>query len=252
MTLHPPDSFFEEPFTLPTPDGKKIYGILNKSTKPNGKVVVLSHGMTGHPQEYIHVIARNVLTASGYDVLRFGYYNEQDDARKLVECTIETHADDLNSVCNQLQPHYSKIFVAGHSYGGLSALYANPDVAALAFWDSSYRVYDSFWKKLAKKMENTPYYTIGWGSDRVISSKMIEFDRNASYEDLAALAAKIKTPSLVVTAEEEKNDPARSPLFGALTCSKKSIEIKGANHIFTNGHTVYDLLDSTAEWFDAH
>ncbi len=252
MIPRPPLTFSEEAFVIPTTDGKRIYGILNKSTKPNGKVVVLSHGMTGDPIEFIHVTSRNVFTSYGYDVLRFGYYNEADDARKLIDCTVKTHATDLNAICDHMRTLYQKVYVAGHSYGGLTALYANPNVDALAFWDSSYRIYDSFWKVLAKKLENTPYYTIGWGCDRVIGAEMIAFDRDESFEKLAALAAAIQTPSLVAMSEAEKDNPARKPLFGALKCTKKAVEIKGANHVFTNGHTVYDLLEATLEWFDAH
>ncbi|MDD3181230.1 MAG: alpha/beta hydrolase [Alphaproteobacteria bacterium] len=252
MTLRPPNSFSEETFTLPTPDDKKIYGILNKSTNPNGKVVVLSHGMTDHYHGYLAVIARNVFTAQGYDVVGFNYYAFENDARKLNECTIQTHADDLNLICNHFRPSYDKLCIAGHSYGGYAIIVANTGADALAFWDSSFVPYESFWKEHAPKLESTRFHIHGWGCYNLTNPAMIKLDQNTSEAGAVAMAQKITAPSLVVLAAESQENPVRTILYDSLACPKKLIDIDGANHMFTNGHTVYDLLDTTMEWFDAH
>jgi len=242
----------EESFTLDTPDGKKIYGLLNRATQPSGKAIILSHGLTGHPGEYIHIMARNFFTQHGYDVIRFSYYAEQADARKLIECTILTHAEDLALVCNHFRQTHGQLYVAGHSYGGLSLLYANPPATAFAFWDSSYLLYEGFWKRMIKELPNTSFYIIGWGSYHLINPAMVALDKSTTVEELNALAAKITTPSLVVLSEESRDNPSRTPLFPALNCTKKATMIDGANHVFTNGDTARDLLQTTLEWFDVH
>ena len=242
----------EEAFALPTPDGKKIYGLLNRAEKPSGKVVILSHGLTGHPREYLHIIARDFFTARGYDVVRFAYYSEPSDARKLQECTVLTHADDLNIVCDHFRTLYKKIYVAGHSYGGLTMFYANPDADALGFWDASFHTYESFWKTTAIKLEGTPYFIKGWGDYSLMNPAMIEFDKKMSGDAIVAVAQKINTPSLVVLAGLLDQNPVRTIIYDSLTCEKKLVDIKEADHCFTNGQTVYDLLKETIDWFDQH
>ncbi|MFA6280704.1 MAG: alpha/beta fold hydrolase [Bdellovibrionales bacterium] len=250
--MHPAAPPLEEPFSLAAVDGKKIYGLLNRSRTPSKKVIVLAHGFTGHPREYLHVIARNFFAAKGYDVVRFSFYSQESDARKLVECTIQTHADDLAFICDHFRPLYDKLYVAGHSYGGKAMIHANTQAAALGFWDSSFLTYETFWKANATKLEGTPYYTAGWGCDNLINPAMIEMDKNTSESDLIALAQKITTPSLVITAENEGEPTTRTILYDALICPKSYVEIKGADHCFTNGDTVYDMLERTLEWFNQH
>ena len=77
-------------FDLDAFDGKKIWCRLNKAEKGAAKkVVILSHGLTGHPNEYLHQIARDFFTARGYDVCRFSYYHDGDDYRTLTDCTLK-------------------------------------------------------------------------------------------------------------------------------------------------------------------
>lgn len=240
----------EEIFALPTPDGKKIYGLLNKAEKPNGKVVIIAHGLTGHINEYLHLIARDFFTGRGYDVVRLSFYDDPEDARKLSECTIETHAQDLRQVFDRFKTQYKKPFVIGHSYGGLSMLYAAPQAAALAFWDSSFRIYDSHWQSRAQKVEPNHYRVCIGGTYHQISAEMVEVDKQATIEKLNSLAARIVNPSIVLIAEESRDDQTRNPLFEALTCPKKRVEITGADHCFTKGQTVYALLNATYDWFE--
>ncbi|MGE4351796.1 MAG: alpha/beta hydrolase [Bdellovibrionales bacterium] len=253
MIQRPPETFSEEPFAIPTPDGKKIYGILNKSKSPNGKTILISHGLTGHSGEYLHVTARNLFTQCGYDVVRFNYYDAPPDARKLEECTIQTHADDLNLVGAHVRKTSTNLYVVGHSYGGLTLIHANPEVKALAFWDSSFFPYKVFWKDEAPQLGGTTFYHIcGWGCHNLINPAMIDFDRNMEESGIIALAKKIQTPSLVALAEKSQENPVRTIIYDTLTCPKKLVDIAGANHIFSNGHTAYDLLQETIDWFDAH
>lgn len=247
-----PDSFTEEPFALPTPDDKKIYGVFNKSKTPNGKVVILSHGLTDYLGNYMHVIARNVFTAQGYDVVRFNYYTTPDDARKLDECTIETHAADLNLICDHFRPSYTKLFIAGHSYGGLSMIYANPEAQALAFWDSSFFPYATFWKDEAPRLDDTAYHICGWGCHNLINPAMIAFDKAQEPDGVIARAHAIKTPSLVALAGESQENPVRTILFDSLLCARKLVDIQDANHTFSNGHTLFTLLDETVAWFNQY
>lgn len=244
--------FTEEPFALATPDGKRIYGTLNHSRNPNGNLVILSHGLTGCAYEYIHLIARDRLATAGYDVVQFNYYSAFEDARKLFECTIQTHIDDLHLIYQHFGPAYQKLFCCGHSYGGLTLLLSNLDLNAQAFWDPAYQMYKTYWAKRIKYFLGTDTPCLVGGSYHVINPKMIERDMEIDEKELMARTQSVQAPSLVVNAGNSDIETQRSGLFGTLTCKKKFVEVEGADHCFTSGHTVYELLNETVAWFDEH
>ena len=123
-------------FSALSKDGKKVFGIFNAaaSGKVADKIVVIAHGLTGSPQDAMHQSARKYFNERGYDVARIAFYNSDPDGRLLRDCTLQLHADDLNAVVDRFSGQYKKLFVAGHSYGGLSTLFANPDATAISFW----------------------------------------------------------------------------------------------------------------------
>ncbi|MGE4351797.1 MAG: alpha/beta hydrolase [Bdellovibrionales bacterium] len=252
MIQRPPETFSEEPFAIPTPDGKKIYGTLYRSKTPNGSVVILSHGIMGSAHEYIHMMARNAMTQNGYDVVCFYYYVYGEAARSLRECTVETHQQDLRQICDHFRSSHQKLYVAGHSYGGRTLMLANPEAHAFAFWDSSFAISKDFWPDRAGDLPGTPYATLHGSSYHLIDPQMIELDRKIDDSDLSDRIRQIKAPSLVAIAEESVNSTTRSELFHTLSCEKKYVEIAGANHLFSKGNSVFDLLETTLDWFNLH
>lgn len=242
---------FEEPFALPTHDGKVIYGFLNRAQEnPLRRVIVMSHGMMGDPFEHQFMTARRFFNAQGYDVVRFAYYAPSKDARKFVDCTLSLHAMDLKVVCDNFRNLYDKIYLIGHSFGGLVMLRANPCAVAASFWDSSFTPYRGFVKYEGVPIEGTPYYTLNWGVNILIGPAMIEEIKNLSEQDSMNLARDFAAPSQVVLAENSVDNPNRVGLFHALTGDKEMVEIKGADHRFTRGNTVDLLLEATLSWFE--
>lgn len=143
-------------------DGVPVYYTLNKAKSDNSnKLIIIGHGLTGNRFEYIHQIAAPLMNDAGYDVIRIAFYADPKDAQKLDDCTVQTHADDLNDLLAQVSKDYNKVYYAGHSYGGLTALLANPDVHATAFWDSTY--VPDFWDNEAKYIPELNCFALGWG-----------------------------------------------------------------------------------------
>lgn len=243
----------ESQFILSTPDGKKIYGIANQANAhPAKSAVVIAHGLTGHANEHQHLSAMRYFNALGYDVYRPNFYGRSADARKLCEETVQTQADDFNIVCDTLRPQYDKLFLIGHSYGGLAVLFANPTATAISFWDASFTPYEGFWKEEAQKLEGTPYYILGYGSYNLINPAMIEEAKNLTEADSIALAQRIQAPSQVVLAGLCSENPVRTSLYDALLCPKELVDIEGADHIFSKGQTVHSLIAKTACWFERY
>ena len=240
----------EEKFSLRAEDAKDIYFVLNKlDDKPCDRVIVIGHGLTGHIDEALHHYAKTFFIKDGNaHVARLSFYSADENARNLSECTVDTHARDLNQLVAHLSQKYSKVFYVGHSYGGLTALLANPDVVATCFWDSTYL--PAFWDTEAQYNEALDAYIIGWGVDTIASKAMVEEAKALTAEAMKQKAADYKSPACVVLAgANDESIEGRQKLFDDLPNPKKQIVIADADHCFTNGLTVYELLSETANWF---
>jgi alpha-beta hydrolase superfamily lysophospholipase len=115
----------EQEWTVTARDGKVIYGITTFSAKKMDKAIVLVHGMLGHYNEYHLKVASIIFSQLGYDVLRFNLYGG-DKGRLFQDCTLQTHAQDLNNVLTRKTHGYKHVFAAGHSYGGPTIMIAQP------------------------------------------------------------------------------------------------------------------------------
>jgi hypothetical protein len=241
----------ETAFDLNALDGKKIRVWRNLAAdNPAQKAVILAHGLTGNPHEYLHMAARDYFNNKGYDVFRLSFYSGAPAYRVLPECTLDIHAKDLNIVVGHVRNSYKKVYVCGHSYGGLTLLIANPNADAVSFWDASFTPYKGFWKSDSPYIPELDCYTIGWGSANLIGKAMfkeaIEIDEKA--EDIAAA---FRRPAQVILAGESNENPVRTHLFDALSGVEKSFEdIKGATHCFTDGWIAQTLYQKTHEWFE--
>ena len=241
----------EVDFDLGAFDGKKISCRLNRSLSGSAqKAVILSHGLTGHPFEHIHMQAADYFTVRGYDVYRFAYYCDGNNYRTLSDCTLEIHGKDLNAVVDFAQQKYDQVFVCGHSYGGLTVLFAQPDVTAAAFWDASFTPYEAFWQSDAEHCAELDCYVLDWGCRYLVGKDMVEEAKSLTADKAEGMAAQFKAPSLVALAGDNAENANRGHLYEALSCEKDLQDITGADHCFTKGDTVYDLLEKTNNWFE--
>ncbi len=238
-------------FTLPTDDGFTLYGILNEAVVPgDGKLLVIMHGMGGHPMEYLHQTAMRYFTQAGYDVARFSFYSSEDDSRKLRHCLLKNQVADLHNVLAHFRGKYKKTCVAGHSYGGMTALVANPDVAAVSLWDSSLYPYHEYWARETSYEERLGYYVLDYGYEILVSKAMVE--ESCSY-DMAAmekLAQDFRSPFHIGVAGAHVDRPGQKQVFDLIRTPKKYSFIAGADHDFASGSTVFELMDETHEFFE--
>ncbi len=241
----------EHSFKLATPDGKQIFCILNQAgATPARRVVVLSHGLTGGPNEYMHQMARNHFLARGYDVVRFAYYWAEEGCRRLDETTLAIHAIDLNVVLDYARRKHEEIFVCGHSAGGLTMLFAQPKVTALSFWDSAYR---PGMMKFSEAIDGKTYLMFGGKRTLVGAAMVAEAQRLlASPEELHGMAASIQSPAQIIVAEDGDRLEMQQELLAALTTEKELHIVRDADHNFYHRNTVEELLELTEAWFARH
>lgn len=240
----------EMTFDVVAADGKKIFVYGNRAgDAPSDKAILIGHGLAGSPNSYMHMMARDYFNERGYDVYRMAFYWDEPGYRVLHECTLQGQGDDLNAVLDQVRAQHKKIYVCGHSYGGLTLVFANPKADALSFWDASYQPWGRFWSKAATPTAEGAYM-LHWEYDIKIGAPMIEEAKSLTRDKVRAMTARIQTPSQVMVAGASWLHDDTSMLFDDLTCTKDRYEIQRAGHTFVEGRTVYELLEKTHTWFE--
>lgn len=242
----------ENQIRIPAGDGKNIYCLKSQYAQTlSRKIVLTAHGLTGSPKEFIHQMARNYFLDRGYDVCRMAFYSGEDDARTLQDCDLNVHAADLNSVIKALKQDYDDIYVAGHSYGGTTILYACPDVKALAFWDPA--ALPSWPNRLTHLPDCQAHIYPSNGVCKVIGQKMVDEARALTADVISGKIKQITSPSIVLLAEAEyltNKGTNRKMVYDGLVCEKEFHFIPKADHCFTVQMTVLDLLEKTYNWFE--
>lgn len=243
----------ESHFDVVAPDGKKIFVYCNRAgDEPSEKAILIGHRLGGSPNGHIHIAARNYFTARGYDVYRMAFYWDEPDYRMLHECTVQIHADDYNAVLKKIRGSHKKLFACGHSYGGLTLVFANPKVDAISFWDPSYQPWDRFWSKSVIPAADNQTYLLKWEYYITVGAPMID-EAKAWTRDAAKLqTSHIKTPSQVIVAGDSWLKDDTQMLFDDLTCPKEYVTVEKAGHVFAEGQTVFDMLQKTHHWFEKY
>jgi alpha-beta hydrolase superfamily lysophospholipase len=245
----------EDEWKIDTPDGFKIYGITNMAADtPSDKCLVLVHGLTGSILNYLQKAASNFFVTKGYDVIRFSLYSFQGDARRLSQATLGTHAADLNQVIDEKASHYSKLFIAGHSYGGPTIMVAQPKNArALSLWDPSFDISNIIGKDLKRRKVDGGYIVdsgVEWfaGPD-VINEMTQKYD---SEECLSLSKSLSQTPIQVLHAKSDATIywKEKYSWHSAGHPENERHFIKGADHCFHRGNTLDEVLDLTHQWFE--
>ncbi len=238
----------EKDFSIITDDDQTIYGLINGPEGGSSKALILVHGLTGHMDEQHLIKTAYRFAKQGYDVFRFNLYGAQKDARKLENTTLAIHANDLNTTIDYVKSKdsYKWIGVAGHSYGGMTILHANPDADALVFWDSSFST-ATIWENEAIIIDGKP--TVNWGISVNIGEAMYKEGLNQTLDESKNLAKQIKAPSLVLHAAESLKTPAYKGVFDSLDCTKKLVVVEDADHCFTRLGNMDEALSAMNLWF---
>ncbi|MBI1308894.1 MAG: hypothetical protein GC129_03405 [Proteobacteria bacterium] len=239
----------EAPFTLPTADGATIYG--TKSTAPgNTKAIFIVHGRTSTMGDYIFKRAADAFPEEGYDVFRFNLYDGEEGARSMVDCTLQTHADDLNTVLKAFAKSYQKTFLTGHSYGGPTVMLANPPgITAASLWDPSFDYAAAMHAFPKNSQKIGKYYADTWGVTVLVGEEMHRQDEKMDEAWCINLSKNFNAPVQVVFAGEGYyvKRPLSFHSFGHP--QNRSDVVKGASHCFDNGQTCDELLRLTQQWF---
>lgn len=235
----------ETPLTLKTPDGKEIFGTLNKGRIPTDKLLVFVHGLGAHANGHVFYNAARYFPTQGIDTCRFDLYPGGATGRFLRECTVETHVSDLNLVLGQLRPQYERVFLAGYSMGGMVVQLADEKL-----FDALILIASAAREVLDDTPIITPYgqeYVANFGVQYLLSKEMF-----ASMKDLPSIseaAQKISKPLLVVCGGNDTFMSYSRQYHDMASSSIKRFKvIPGTGHNFNEGNTAQDLYAEIADF----
>lgn len=238
-------TIMEQLLKISTSDKKVIYGRLRGSVdKP---LVVFVHGLGGRMDQHIFYNGARFLEKNGVSSFRFNLYSWEKDARKLSECTLETHSYDLDRVIEYFRKKGTKkIFVVGHSFGGPTILLSKKkDFDGVILWDPSYGDPLSF--ENPKYVPSLGMYKVTWEFDVLINKAMIEEAKTLKEREEKEIR-KLSVPIKIITAEEGWLTEGGKKYYQLANEPKEYVVIESAKHTFDEDGVEDKLLKETLGW----
>ncbi len=231
--------------------GKNLYGKFEGSSKQ--PLFIIVHGLPGNMDEEFYHNATRYFKKNKYATFRFNLYDWRESARQLIDCTLRTHADDIDAVVKHFRKKgFKKIFIAGHSFGGPSILLSKQqDFNAVALWDPSYEI--SFTKRRygfsgGKYVKEIKGYLMCWGASTVIGKNMANEVDSLDWQNLTK---KFNPPIIEILAGKGVLLKKASNYFKHARTQKKIVVIKGATHYFDETEKIQQaVFNETKKWFD--
>lgn len=234
----------EKQFKIPTFDKKKIYGTLRGSLE--NPLLIFVHGFTGYKDEHIFFNGARYFEKKGISTFRFNLYHWENDSRKMEDCTLSLHAMDLDTVIDYFRKKgVKKIFVTGHSFGGLSVLLSKKqDFDAALLWDASINPSETTKSKYIKELDK--YYTNLFNAyGFTIGKQMV--DENNKLKPFNLIKQFIKPIKIIVTGKGELINGGKK-YFQLANKPKDFAIVPNATHCFDEEGTEDKLFQETLKW----
>lgn len=213
------------------------------SKRRSRTLLIFVHGLTGYQNEHIFYNGARYFAERGINTFRFNLYSGERGGRTLINCGLSTHASDLNIVAKFFRKDFYKIFVAGHSLGGITVLLADNNlVDGIILWDSSFTMgKDS--KKCVRYNKCLDAYLIRWGTEFLLGKKM--YSEWRTFPKPRIVIARINKPIKIIVAGAGRLIKAGQEYFKYAKEPKEFTIIKGAGHNFNEDDTAQKLFVST-------
>lgn len=222
----------------------KIHGFLRG--KKSAPLVVFVHGLTGNMNEHLFFNGARWFEKKGFATFRFNLYDWEKGTRKIEDCTIQTHADDLDVVLAAMRRRgFKRIHVVGHSYGGATIVASQSHgVLRATLWDPT--ALPTFKKYDTRPSAEKNMYRLPGGYTTLIGKAM--YDENETLNSPAKLNVFV-VPSKVICAEKCELLPIWKKAFRSYGWKQHILDcVKGATHCFDEDGKAEELYKKTLAW----
>jgi pimeloyl-ACP methyl ester carboxylesterase len=239
----------EKEIKIRTGDSFAVQGVLTMASKERSKkLLVLVHGLTGFKNEHIFYNGAAFFAKKGFDVFRFDFYSGGRDSRKLSKSTLRSHASDLNRVVRHFD-NYEKIFLVGHSLGGLTVLLADlNNVRGIVLWDPSGGLDGKLTGILnyCRYIKSIQIYILDWGVETVIGRRMYEEWKHTPSP--REIMEGVNVPIEIINAGKGVLKRVGGEYFKWAKKPKRLVVIKNAGHTFDEEGSEKKLFGETFNW----
>lgn len=236
----------EKHITIPTPDGKVIYGILNERKKSK-TVLLIVHGRTGTALDPPGLMAARFFPRKNISTFRVSLYFWKKGSRSLMKSTTHQHGKDIDTVVKYLRKKYARVFVAGHSWGGPSIWFSDMNsMDGVVLWDPS-----SDMRKANEGFHYDPRvkaYLVEHGWMEYIPKKMYDESQKYSTDKLARLLRSVKVPTKFIMAGKGMWVNDGKTIYDSLSSPKSFVVIPNAGHHFAEESSESRLFNETLSW----
>lgn len=249
----------KETYTLPGAKGRgMLMDLTYDDADKNAPLVIFAHGFKGFKDWGTHNLMAQHFAENGFRYLKFNFSHNGTTADKPIdfadliafsENTFSTELEDLNAVidfaCNGSSiPRAAGVFLIGHSMGGgISIIKTAEDkrVKKLVTM-ASISGFRNLWPKEAEeqwRLQGIMYMLNSrTGQQMPLKATLLDdLERNPGRLDIAAKAAAITQPWLIMHGDEDKTVPlAHAEELKAAQPNAELIIIPGADHTFGGMH----------------
>lgn len=222
-------------------------------------LIIMLHGINSYPDTHMNLSFRNHFTKRGLDFFRYNLYGsvkKKGKSRSLQEASIEMHLSDLDTVLNHFNKLYKNIYLIGHSLGAFTVLMQNSNlVKANILIDPPYALtnnmklkYSISGVKVTNSSIGSKASVVDWGDGRPffvsdnISKTALLLKKNTVNEKIENL----HKPTLMVKALGSWLDNIAFKKL--LKNPNKYVEVKNADHCFSNLNGIDDLINHSENW----
>lgn len=235
----------EKNVQIKTKDNHIIYGVLNSEEKFN-KLIIFVHGLTGHKNEHQFYNAARFFPNCGFATFRFDLYSGEKKGRVLSECSIKTHAEDLDQVISYFKGKYRDIYLVGHSLGGPSILWSSQkNIKSIVLWDPSLKL-------IERRGDDIKFYSIidkfviNFGTESLLSKEMINQWRTLDNNILGCF----KVSTKIICAQKGILAKSWKKNLPKIKVKTDFYIIKNAGHCFDEEGVEEELFKDTLKWFE--
>ncbi len=236
----------EQHLRIPLADSKIAYARLRGGW--NRPLVIFAHGNSASMGDALPYEISKFLGTRGYSVLRFNFYGDAPDARKLAGITLTDQVHDLASITAFARENGAKnITLMGHSFGGLTILMSGDlDVDTAVLLDPAYPTKDAF-KTAVLVPELGLYHRPDRRVDYLLNPVMVEQYWSLKPEDFLT---GYHAPSLIISAGGAKPEYKRKYLavLKKHGVEAELVEISEADHGFSTDEAMEQMLKHSLEW----